>query len=117
MNEAQNNGDDVSQIKPKLESTRSSFDPQKAKLEKIHILIHELQELVGKEDLYISRYEYLVIIILKLRELTELTNTVGDDLANALKDLKLVSAKLSGMDSEKKLGDLLAFLVNQKEIL
>jgi hypothetical protein len=65
------------------------------------------------EDLYIARLSLLAEIIRKLKDLSGRINSLRERVVALKKALRVLKAKLSGLDSEKKLKDLLLSIQDQ----
>lgn len=73
--------------------------------------------MISANDLYTSPLPKLAEIINKLKELSKALLQLSDKINDLKKQLKILKAKLGGMDSEQKLNDLLKQILNQKERL
>ena len=79
----------------------------------IDALADEIGKLIHREDLYVTSLPQLAEIIKKLRELSGKIDALRNKVNDLKKALKVLKAKLSGMDSEKKLNDLLKAVLDQ----
>lgn len=79
----------------------------------IDALADEIGKLIHREDLYVTGLPQLAEIIKKLRELSGKIDALRNKVNDLKKALKVLKAKLSGMDSEKKLNDLLKAVLDQ----
>ena len=79
--------------------------------------LNDINKLIGSKDLYTSEVPLLTEIIKLLKHISEQTSAL-QKLINDLKwDIKLLKGKLSGLDAEKKLNDLLAKVLDHKNWL
>jgi len=75
--------------------------------EKIDAIANEISKQINSEDLYVAGLPLLSEIIWKLWDLNGKISALRDKVNDLRKQLRILKAKLSGLDSEKKLNDLL----------
>lgn len=114
LSHAKETGQNTSAFETQLGKIKSDLPQIEADLQKAHQNMNEISELIQNCDLENAELPKLAEIIKKLKDFSKHLNELAQKIKDMKKALKMIKDKLSGMDSEKKLNDLLAAVLDQK---
>ncbi len=110
-------GDDVSKVEPDVNAVTELLPKLQTELKELQAMNEEVQDMIQNEDLYKSDINFIAEIIEKLRELSKRAEKLAHEVNELMAKLKLARAKLSGMDSEKRLKDIADFVAEMRNRL